>query len=297
MSPSDQRASAASSESASAAAASQSSPAETPAADECVPLRPKELHVAAALLVVLHRAQKEGCGAVTSIKELLVSNDPRTSLFLQALPEDGELPSLKQLEISSATRDWLLSTFELCRSAECQPLELFTRRTLCSTHLRATHSVGSKEFAARQQRLQAIWASLAIGSAAESREDEVFEKLYDRVELLAQHDVAPKLRTLITVLLQETIQMLELDSRQLGACPVLMIAGSASSFTVCIDHMLPGVLDALLEHETEDLTSVDALLRMVLPLEGALDSYRDRATAAKKSPTDIVMLEAAVQGW
>ena len=169
-----------------------------------------------------------------------MSNDPRTSLFLQALPEDGELPSLKQLEISSATRDWLLSTFELCRSAECQPLELFTRRTLCSTHLRATHSVGSKEFAARQQRLQAIRASLAIGSAAESREDEVFEKLYDRVELLAQHDVAPKLRTLITVLLQETIQMLELDSRQLGACPVLMIAGSASSFTVCIDHMLPG---------------------------------------------------------
>ncbi len=58
-----------------------------------------------------------------------------------------------------------------------------------------------------------------------------------------------------------------------------------------------GVLDALLEHETEDLTSVDALLRMVLPLEGALDSYRDRATAAKKSPTGIVMLEAAVQGW
>ena len=93
-----------------------------------------------------------------------MSNDPRTSLFLQALPEDGELPSLKQLEISSATRDWLLSTFELCRSAECQPLELFTRRTLCSTHLRATHSVGSKEFAARQQRLQAIRASLAMAA-------------------------------------------------------------------------------------------------------------------------------------
>ena len=49
--------------------------------------------------------------------------------------------------------------------------------------------------------------------------------------------------------------------------------------------------------KTEDLTSVDALLRMVLPLEGALDSYRDRGTAAKKSPTGIVMLEAAVQGW
>ncbi len=61
--------------------------------------------------------------------------------------------------------------------------------------------------------------------------------------------------------------------------------------------MIAGVLDALLEHNTEDLTSVDALLRMVPPLDRALDAYRDRATAAEKSPTDTVMLEAAVQGW
>ena len=42
---------------------------------------------------------------------------------------------------------------------------------------------------------------------------------------------------------------------------------------------------------------MNALLKMVPPLDRALDAYRDRATAAKKSPTDIVMLEAAVQGW
>ena len=237
---SDQQVSAASSESASAAAASQSSPAETPAADECAPLHPKELHVAAALLVVLHRAQKEGRGALAALKELLKSNDPRTSLFLQMLPEDGELPSLKQLESSSATRDWLHSTFELCRSAECQPLELFTRRTLCSTHLRAAHSVGSTEFAARQQRLQAMETSLALSSAAESREDEILRILHDRVELLAQHSVAPKVRALITQLLRKTIKMLDLDREQRGASPILMIAGANTSFTVCIDHMLPG---------------------------------------------------------
>ena len=46
-----------------------------------------------------------------------------------------------------------------------------------------------------------------------------------------------------------------------------------------------------------DLTSVDALLGMVPPLERALDSYRDQARAAKRSLPQIVMLEAAVQGW
>ena len=58
-----------------------------------------------------------------------------------------------------------------------------------------------------------------------------------------------------------------------------------------------GVLDGLLEHGGEDLTSVDALLKMVTPLETALDSYRERAKAAKRLPTQIMMLEAAVQGW
>ena len=58
-----------------------------------------------------------------------------------------------------------------------------------------------------------------------------------------------------------------------------------------------GVLDGLLEHEGKDLTSADALLKMVPPLESALQSYRDRAAAAKKSPAQMVHLEAAVQGW
>ena len=40
-----------------------------------------------------------------------------------------------------------------------------------------------------------------------------------------------------------------------------------------------------------------AMLRMVPPIHNALDSYRERAAAAKKLPRDIVMLEAAAQGW
>ena len=58
-----------------------------------------------------------------------------------------------------------------------------------------------------------------------------------------------------------------------------------------------GVLDGLLSHEGKDFASVAAILKMVPPLEAALQSYRDRAAAAKRSVADVVMLEAAVQGW
>lgn len=58
-----------------------------------------------------------------------------------------------------------------------------------------------------------------------------------------------------------------------------------------------GVLDALLGHNNDDLTSLMALARMVGPIGKALDSYADRAKAAKKSPEQMIKLEAAVQGW
>ena len=50
-----------------------------------------------------------------------------------------------------------------------------------------------------------------------------------------------------------------------------------------------GVLDGLLEHEGENLTSADALLKMVPPRNKALDAYMDRAVAAKKSLEEVVM--------
>lgn len=58
-----------------------------------------------------------------------------------------------------------------------------------------------------------------------------------------------------------------------------------------------GVLDGLLEHEGEDLTSVDAIVKMVPPLHRALQSYRDRAAAQGWAPAAAVGLDAAVQGW
>ena len=58
-----------------------------------------------------------------------------------------------------------------------------------------------------------------------------------------------------------------------------------------------GVLDGLLQHKGKDLTSPLALSGMMLPLESALQSYRDRAMAARKNPSLLVALEVAVQGW
>ncbi len=58
-----------------------------------------------------------------------------------------------------------------------------------------------------------------------------------------------------------------------------------------------GVLDGLLQHDGDDLTSVPALLKMLPPLEKALESYRARAAAAKESPAHTVRVEATVQGW
>ena len=62
-------------------------------------------------------------------------------------------------------------------------------------------------------------------------------------------------------------------------------------------EVLAGVLDSLLEHGSEDPIGVEALLRMVPPLQSALDFYRDQATITKRSLAQVVMLEAAVQGW
>ena len=66
---------------------------------------------------------------------------------------------------------------------------------------------------------------------------------------------------------------------------------------VMTHHAAAGVLDGLLQHGNDDLTSVPALLRMLPPLVRALDSYRARAAAAKTSPAHLVKIEATVQGW
>ena len=239
-----------------AAAVSQSREAEAmPASDKCCLLYPSELEVAAALLVVLQRALKEGQDALTATKAALASNDPGTSLFLQLLPEYGEPPSLKQLKgsASDALKSWLRSVSGQCAAAECQPLELFTRSALCRTHHRAMHSISEEDTAVREQQLQAIEASLGPSNADFSERD-VRSELQEKVEVLAEHDVAAKSRMLLTIVLHETILLLHANKAKPGASQPT--ASSRTSWTACIDHMLPG----------EGCTAIHANPPDVLPL-------------------------------
>ena len=220
--------------------ASQSSTAE-PTADEarCF-LQPNELRVAAALLVVMKRAQKDGREGMRLMKEILFTNNPITSIFTELMPDDGKLPSMKQLA-RSATEDLQKALYllaEQCAETGCKPLDVFTRSAECTTHCTALHITDSTVMAARQRRLQALEASLAISSAAEARDSELHRKLSRVVDPLSQHGASRKTCALIVFILREAVLLHNAD--QAGEEKDPLMAGSISSFTTCLDHMLPG---------------------------------------------------------
>ncbi len=58
---------------------------------------------------------------------------------------------------------------------------------------------------------------------------------------MAQHGVAHHTRSLMSCILYETIAALDADRIQQDAQEQHhLLAGSSTSFTACIDHMLPG---------------------------------------------------------
>ena len=123
---SDQHASAEPSEPASAAVPSESTEIKgTPASEQCQPLSPQQLKVAAAVMVVLRRALNNSVHAISATKEVLISNLPQAEHLLQLVPEGTELPSLKQLEeqASPALREWLDAISELCTESRVSAAE------------------------------------------------------------------------------------------------------------------------------------------------------------------------------
>ena len=180
---SDEQASPPSSEPASVAAASQSREGDAaPAAEEWRPFRPDEAKAAAALLVVLRRALQAGSEVMSLTKQVLVCNTPATGILLTQMPDEGELPSLKQLEgiAPTFTKEWLGHLTQECAAAGQQPLAVFTRSAECFTHLRARHSKHTDpgKYAARLERLRAIKASLGAKGSISSRSDEIMRKWY-----------------------------------------------------------------------------------------------------------------------
>ena len=94
-------------------------------------------------MVVLKRAMCIGKGATFTVKKNLVSNNPATQPFLSMLPDDGELPTMKQLEQKASvhTLESLTKLAEQCEDAHCQPLEVFTRSKQCYARRKLVGSV------------------------------------------------------------------------------------------------------------------------------------------------------------
>ena len=120
--------------------------------------------MAAALMVVIRRAMKDGRDAAIAAKQSLLSNNPATQPFLMMLPDDGPLPKMKHLE-QQASEQLLRSLTTLtnqCDAAHCHALEVFTRSVHCTTHKAAMESLAIKgRIYQRQQQMEQLDETLA----------------------------------------------------------------------------------------------------------------------------------------
>ena len=107
---------------------------------------PAQQAVAAALMVVMKRANKDGREASCAAKMTLLSINLATRLMLRALPDYGPLPRMQHVEQEAS--DQLLESLdklaEQCAAARCQPLEVFRRSVQCATHRTALESIAAK---------------------------------------------------------------------------------------------------------------------------------------------------------
>ncbi len=106
---------------------------------------PAQQAVVTALMVVMKRAAKDGREAASAAKLTLVSNNVATWPLLSILPEDGALPTVKQVEDRASDKllESLTKLAELCAAAQCQPLEVFTRSVQCTAHRAAANSIAA----------------------------------------------------------------------------------------------------------------------------------------------------------
>ncbi|CAL5223111.1 g5573 [Coccomyxa viridis] len=110
---------------------------------------PAQQAVAAALMVVLKRAMKDGKEAALVVKHALKSNNIETRLLLDLLPNNGPLPTLQQIEQKmSLPRLLSLSNLaEQCKAANLKPLEVFTRSVQCTARRNAFGIVSIRSLA------------------------------------------------------------------------------------------------------------------------------------------------------
>ena len=212
------------------------------AAEDGPPLRTEMQKVFAALMVVVKRAFGKGRQEMTVTMQNLENNNPLTTQILLQLPDDGKLLSMKQLRAiaTPGAREFANLLARQCEKAGCEPLEVFSRSALCMTHSRSWTSSGSAKFVSRQNRLLKLEISL-LGSMREpgqNTEDTMQQELFRRVQVLGQRGIALKTVCFVHATLYEALRLLYQDSYpEVESC---LTAGTHTSFTECLDHMLPG---------------------------------------------------------
>ncbi len=182
---------------------------------------PAQQAVVTALMVVMKRAAKDGREAASAAKLTLVSNNVATWPLLSMLPEEGALPSMKQLEDKGS--DKLLRSLaklaELCAAAQCQPLEVFTRSMQCTAHRAAAPSIAAcLRMQKRQQQKQLQRPPPGMLERART----------DLQRAGVEQSLANVIATLIYVLAQHSND-----------------DGSAALIWPYLDHILPGRLQSI----------------------------------------------------
>lgn len=130
---------------------------------------PEQRKVAAALMVVLKRAMRDGAEAMLSVKKTLVSNNYALTELLITLPFEGPLPSLRAVEegAPSSVLESLSLLAEQCAAAGRQPLEVIQWSAQCATNKAAYDSIASQGMHRRLQLMHHLGNSLI--ASAESR--------------------------------------------------------------------------------------------------------------------------------
>ena len=194
---------------------------------------PEQQAVAAALMVVLKRAMRDGSEAALAAKQTLNNNNAATRPFLKSLPDDGPLPSMQQVEQTASTQllESLAKLAKQCSAATCQPLEIFSRSVQCTTHKTG------------EPRLQAFWSLVGAKGKVKSRLEHLLQTKLPQMASAASGNYSPEaVQGLRQLGVQDSV--VHLMSTFIEYVKLRQSPGNKANMLVESDlnHMLPGEL-------------------------------------------------------
>ena len=177
-------------------------------------------------------------------KRIVCSNNPIIMAFLNRVL-NGPLPAYGKLYLRKtsalvATQKALSVLAKQCADASCEPTEVMTRSAVCTRHLTALIRHENPGMTTeRRQKIHAVVSALTDTSTAETQGIAPATGILQRAQLLMQQDVPEATCAAIGSVFMELLSMLDADDRKRGTPSM---AGHATSFTACLDHMVPGKL-------------------------------------------------------